>query len=118
MWLETSLPWRCGADAVGQDAVQGAAACSSHCRIAVDVVPDLPHRLHEGPRTTAFPVKIVAQELPWPFVEQRLRKVVLGLQAGAARVLSAFVNHVAAPVVLELIEHPFLTDGQTGPVSW
>ena len=36
--------------------------------------------------------------------ESRLRKVVHGLAAGATRVLSSALDHVAAPAILKLIE--------------
>jgi len=36
--------------------------------------------------------------------ESRLRKVAYGLAAGATRVLSSALDHVAAPVILKLIE--------------
>jgi hypothetical protein len=36
--------------------------------------------------------------------ESRLRKVAHGLAAGAARVLSSALDHVAAPAILKLIE--------------
>ena len=32
----------------------------AHCRIAVDVVPDRAHRLFEGPRLAALPLKVIA----------------------------------------------------------
>src|SRR4029453_263537 len=57
------------------DALQGALAPPAHRRVALDVVPDGPHRLLEGPGPAAFPLQVVAvqvvvKHLPGASLEQ------------------------------------------------
>lgn len=51
-------------------------------------------------------VKVIEEEIVNR--ESRLRKVAHGLASGATRVLSSALDHVAAPVILSLIESHFI----------
>lgn len=63
---------------VRQDAFQGSLTRPPHDRVALDVVPDQPHRLNESPRLASLPFKVVAaqvitEHLPRPGLEQMPR---------------------------------------------
>ena len=64
---------------VGQDACEGADPHLAHVWVAMDVVPDGPRRLLEGPRLAVFPLEVATIQI----VSERL--VAAPLEGGATR---------------------------------